>query len=124
MDKKIPPHKEAALNEINNHYKGSSAKQQCLRLFAALTQFKLNSYEASRYLGIYDPPARIYQLRNDGLQIDTVWENVIDEQGVSHRVGCYVLRASPGNSDLGSAYLRGKLNAMAANGDKAGEVTE
>lgn len=91
MDKKIPPNKEAALNEINDQYKGSSSREQCDRLLAALSRFKINSFEASRYLSIYHPPARILQLRQDGHHIDTVWESVIDEQGLSHRVGCYVL---------------------------------
>lgn len=92
MDKKIPPHKEAAFNEISNQYKGSDAKQQCQRLLAALQQFKLNTFEASRGLSIYHPPARILQLRKGGHLIDTVWENIQDENGVFHRVGCYVLR--------------------------------
>jgi hypothetical protein len=123
MDKKIPPQKEAALNEINEQYKGSSSKEQCARFLAALSLFKINSFEASRYLSIYHPPARVLQLRQDGHHIDTVWESVIDEKGGAHRVGCYVLRATTGNGDLGSAYLRGQANATTSDNGKTCEVT-
>ncbi len=95
MDKKIPPQKEAALNEINQNYKGNSAKEQCVRFLAALKLFTINTYEASRVLSIYHAPARALQLRQQGVLIDTVWQTVEDENGVLHRVGCYVLRHSP-----------------------------
>ena len=94
MDKKIPPHKEVALSEINANYKGDSATQQCERLLAGLRLFKLNTFEASRGLSIYHPPARVLELRKQGHPIDTVWETIIDENGGKHRVGCYVLRRS------------------------------
>ena len=94
MDKKIPPQKEAALNQINQQFKGNSAKQQCARFLAALKLFTINTYEASRVLSIYHAPARALQLRQQGVLIDTVWQTVEDENGVLHRVGCYVLHAS------------------------------
>jgi hypothetical protein len=92
IDKKIPPHKEAAFKDICEKYKGNAAKQQCLRLLAALKLFKLNTYEASRGLSVYHPPARMMQLRRQGNQIDTAWEVIEDENGNKHRVGCYVLQ--------------------------------
>ena len=95
MDKKIPPQKEAALNLINQNYSGNSAKEQCARFLAALKLFTINTYEASRVLSIYHAPARALQLRQQGVLIDTVWQTVEDENGVLHRVGCYVLHASP-----------------------------
>ena len=94
MVKKIPPQKEAALNEINQQFNGNSAKEQCVRFFAALKLFPINTYEASRYLSIYHPPARALQLRQQGHLLDTVWQTVEAENGVLHRVGCYVLRHS------------------------------
>jgi len=45
MDKKIPPHKEVALSEINANYKGNSATQQCERLLAGLRLFSLNTFK-------------------------------------------------------------------------------
>ena len=94
MDKKIPPHKEAALNEINQNYSGNGVKQQCNRLLAALNLFNINTFEASRYLSVYHPPARVLQLRQQGNLIDTVWQKIEAENGVLHRVGCYVLRGA------------------------------
>ena len=94
MAKKIPPQKEAALNEINQNYKGNSAKEQCARFLAALKLFNINSFEGSRYLSLYHSPARAYELRKQGHLIDTVWQTVEDENGVLHRVGCYVLRGA------------------------------
>ncbi|SFM91031.1 helix-turn-helix domain-containing protein [Nitrosomonas communis] len=92
MDKKIPPHKEAAFQDINKQFTGDDAKQQCARLLKALSLFSINTFEASRGLGIYHPPARILQLRQKGHCIDTVWQVIEAENGDKHRVGCYVLR--------------------------------
>jgi Helix-turn-helix domain len=92
MDKKIPPHLEVALSEINKNYKGNSAKQQCARLMAALRITNVSTFLAMRFLSIYFAPARAFELRKQGHLIDTVWQTVEDENGVLHRVGCYVLR--------------------------------
>ncbi len=92
MDKKIPPHKETAFEEINQKFTGNHTKQQCARMLQAMRLFKLNTFEASRGLNVYHPPARILQLRQQGYAIDTIWETVEAENGVKHRVGCYVLR--------------------------------
>ncbi|WP_074907304.1 helix-turn-helix domain-containing protein [Nitrosomonas communis] len=61
MDKKIPPHKEAAFQEINKQFTGDDAKQQCTRLLRALSLFSINTFEASRGLGVYYPPARTWR---------------------------------------------------------------
>ena len=90
-NKKGHPDKEATLVQLNNDFSGNSAKAQCKRLLEALSRFKINSYEASRLLGIYHPPARALELRKQGYPIVTVWENVVAENGILHRVGCYVL---------------------------------
>ncbi|PTQ68369.1 helix-turn-helix protein [Nitrosomonas oligotropha] len=93
MDKKIPPHKEAAFQEINRNFSGDDAKHQCERLLQALKMYSINTYEASRGLGVYHPPARILQLRKKGYPIDTVWQTIVAENGDTHRVGCYLLRS-------------------------------
>ncbi|MDI1298142.1 helix-turn-helix domain-containing protein [Methylotenera sp.] len=93
-NKKGNPRKEAALIQLSKEFTGNSAKEQCLRLFKALQQFKINSYEASRFLAIYHPPARAHELRKKGHEISTVWETVEDESGILHRVGCYILRGA------------------------------
>ncbi len=93
MTKKIPPHKEAAFQEINRKFTGDSAKKQCIRLLQALRVFSINTYEASRGLGVYHPPARILQLRKQGYDIVTVWQTIEAENSDKHRVGCYLLRS-------------------------------
>jgi len=90
--KKIPPLKEAAFQEINRKFTGDSAKEQCTRLLQALKLFSINTFEASRGLGVYHPPARILQLRQKGHNIDTIWQTIVAENGDKHRVGCYLLR--------------------------------
>ncbi|SDW16319.1 helix-turn-helix domain-containing protein [Nitrosomonas oligotropha] len=92
MDKKIPPQKEAAFQEINRNFSGDDAKQQCARLLQALKMYSINTYEASRGLGVYHPPARVMQLRKNGYPVDTVWQTIVAENGDTHRVGCYLLR--------------------------------
>ena len=90
-NKKGHPDKEAALVELNIEFKGNSAKQQRQRLLKALQLFKINSFEASRFLNVYHPPARVFELRKQAHRIDTVWELVEAENGILHRIGCYVL---------------------------------
>ncbi len=91
MDKKIPLHKKVAFQEINKHFISDNAKQQCARLLLVLRKLSINTFKASRGLGVYHPPARILRLRQQGHKINTVWQTIIAENGDKHRVGCYVL---------------------------------
>ena len=77
--------------EINTKFTGNSVKEQCARLLQALRRFSVNTFEASRYLSIYDPRARIFELRAKGHDIKTIWQVIEAENGVKHRVGNYVL---------------------------------
>jgi len=70
---------------------GNSAAAQCSRLLQRLRQGPLTTTEAQRKLDVYDPPARVFQLRAQGHRIDTVWTRDETEAGVTHRVGQYVL---------------------------------
>jgi hypothetical protein len=52
----------------------------------------VSTFEAMRYLDIYDPRPRVHELRHRfGYKIKTVWQTVITESGQKHRVGLYVL---------------------------------
>ncbi|TAG27492.1 MAG: hypothetical protein EAZ37_04845 [Burkholderiales bacterium] len=95
MDKKeaTSPEKKAALQAIRAEFTGTDNRSQCDRFMAALKRFALNTFEASRYLDIYHPPARILQLRNAGHKIATHWQTVETESGQTHRVGLYVLES-------------------------------
>jgi hypothetical protein len=44
-----------------------------------------------RQMGVYYPPARIKELRNQGYLIDTFFRDETDSTGLTHRVGVYVL---------------------------------
>lgn len=71
---------------------GNSGAAQCARLLERLRKGPLTTCEAQRKLDVYDPPARVHQLRSHGHLIDTVWTHDETEAGISHRVGLYVLR--------------------------------
>ena len=90
------PEKIEALHLIRDHYPGVSSAVQCVRLRAALSRFSVTTFEAMRFLDVYDPRARVMQLRNQGEAIDTHWQTVITEAGERHRVGRYTLRMNPG----------------------------
>jgi hypothetical protein len=89
-----PPEKKAALQAIKAEFTGTDNRSQCDRFIAALSRFAVDTFEASRYLDIYHPPARILQLRNAGYKIVTHWQSVVTESGDKHRVGLYVLESS------------------------------
>ena len=44
-----------------------------------------------RQMGVYSPPTRIKELRNQGYLIDTFFRDETDNTGLIHRVGVYVL---------------------------------
>ena len=64
---------------------------QCARALERLRDGPATTYELSRRHDIYYPPARVLQLRKQGHDIATVWERVLTEAGVWHRVGKYCL---------------------------------
>ena len=70
---------------------GNSGAAQCARLLHRLRTGPITTFEAMRSYDIYHCPARILQLRKCGYDIATVWDRVVTEAGVTHRVGKYVL---------------------------------
>ena len=53
-----------ALYLVRDRHPGVSSEVQCVRIRAALSQFSITTFEAMRYLDVYDPRARVMQLRN------------------------------------------------------------
>lgn len=47
-----------------------------------------------RQMGVYSPPARVKELRNQGYLIDTFFRDETDNTSLTHRVGVYVLHES------------------------------
>ena len=87
-----------ALHLVRDIHPGVSSAVQCARIRSALSRFSISTFEAMRYLDVYDPRARVMQLRNAGEAIDTHWQTVITEAGERHRVGRYTLRMNSGVS--------------------------
>jgi hypothetical protein len=90
-----PEYKRVALDAIRKAIPGTQNKAQCERIRTALAQFGITTFEAMRYLDVYDPRARVMQLRNDGAPIQTLWETILTESGDRHRVGLYVMGVTP-----------------------------
>lgn len=86
-----PDDKREALASILAAHPGNTCEVQCARIRAALSQFSLTTFEAMRQLDVYDPRARVLQLRQAGESITTTWGRITTESGDLHRVGVYVL---------------------------------
>jgi hypothetical protein len=92
MEEKNPtPEKEAALKELRDALKDTDADTQARRTLAALRLFSLTTFELSRDLGVYHPPASIKELRQAGNTIITLRETVTTKADVKHRLSKYVL---------------------------------
>ena len=73
---------------------GTSSEPQRTRLLTALQQLgSVTTYEASRVLDCYHPPARIMELRAAGHRITTVMESLETECGALHTAGRYVFHS-------------------------------
>lgn len=87
--------KQLALEAIANEFSGENSYSQRTRFLEALTRFPVTTFEAMRYLDIYDPRPRIHELRHKfGYAIKTLWQTVVTESGEKHRIGLYVLESS------------------------------
>jgi hypothetical protein len=63
----ITPERIAALLAIRDSVRGTEAAPQRLRLITAIERLqRVSTFEASRYLDIYFPPARKLELVRDG----------------------------------------------------------
>jgi len=92
------PDKVAALKQIRDQFTGTTGRNQCQRLLAALARFPITSFEGMRHLDVYHVPARVLQLRKAGHEIITHRRTVITEAGVKHSVGLYMLRRGTGHA--------------------------
>lgn len=92
--KKATPNREVALKRILCKMRGNNSATQRARLLAAIHELgSITTFEATRYLDVYDPRPRIYELRHHyGYRIVTIMRAEQTESGVLHRVGVYVLR--------------------------------
>lgn len=94
--KKATPQREAALKNILARMPGNDTATQRARLLTAMYELgSVTTFEAMRYLDVFDPRPRIHELRHQyGYNIKTVTRAEQTESGVFHRVGVYVLDQS------------------------------
>jgi len=87
-----PSGRIAALHAIRDRHRGQTGAIQAARLLDALQTLQhVTTYEASRYLDLYDPRARKLNLVKAGHNILTTWRRVQTESGEHHRIGVYSL---------------------------------
>ena len=79
-------------NSTKPNFNDNSAQNQRLKLLDwLLERVSITSSEAHQKLDIYHPPARIFELRQAGYLINTVWDSWTSEHGIKHRIARYVL---------------------------------
>ena len=87
-----PPERIEALYAIRDRVPGNAVSAQETRLLLAMQELgNVTTFEASRYLDIYHPPARKLALVKRGHEILTTWRRSATESGKSHRIGVYSL---------------------------------
>lgn len=69
-----------SLNRLGN----TSTNSQKARLLAALIERPMNRYEIEDQLNIGSPAARIYDLKQDGHQIISIYERAKNHAGYYH----------------------------------------
>lgn len=74
------------------NFNDNSAFNQRLKMLDYLLEHNsISTSEAREKLDVYYPPARIFELRQDGYLIETVWDIWVSEHGIKHRIARYVL---------------------------------
>jgi hypothetical protein len=70
-----------------------TAKSQKIRILDHLRRGNaLTTLEARQDMGILHPAARIQSLRDQGIQIQTVWITQVSDLGITHRVARYIMK--------------------------------
>lgn len=78
--------------KTKSKFTDNSAFNQRLKLLDWLFERNsITSNEARERLDVYYPPARIFELRQAGYLIVTIWDNWTSEYGIKHRIARYVL---------------------------------
>lgn len=74
------------------NFNDNSAFNQRLKMLDYLFERgSITSNEARERLDVYYPPARIFELRQAGYLIATIWDSWTSEHGIKHRIARYVL---------------------------------
>jgi hypothetical protein len=82
----------AALYAIRDRLPGNDARSGRARLLEALqTLGHVTTFEAMRFLDVFDPRPRKLELVRLGFPIELHWRQVATESGKSHRIGLYAM---------------------------------
>jgi hypothetical protein len=85
--------RQSAFAKILKTIPGNDCATQRKRFLTAMQLTgHVTSLEAFRYLDIYRPAARIFELRNEAVPVVTVMRQEETEAGGLHRVGVYFLK--------------------------------
>lgn len=99
--------RKAILESIRACNSGANSRTQCTRLLEAIRRLgSVTTFEASRYLDIYHPPARKRDLVRSGYPIQTGKRLVCTESGDVHRIGEYLLATTSGKNGTAGFQLR------------------
>lgn len=87
-----PQERIEALHAVRDNHRGESSGTQAERLLAALREVgNVTTFEAMRYLDIFDPRPRKLWLVRQGHNVITTWRVCETEAGERHRIGVYSL---------------------------------
>lgn len=89
---KTTPERREALQAIRDQFPGHEGSAQQLRILSAIEQLgSVTTFEAMRFLDVYDPRPRKLELVRKGYPILLAWDRMETEAGVPHRVGRYFM---------------------------------
>ena len=100
MDKKMTPgFRTEAIQNINANHKGNDATTQANRALAAFQLLhSLTTQDLRQDLDIMHPAGRVKELRAQGFELITHWDNCPTACGKKHRMARYVYVASNGSN--------------------------
>ncbi|MCE4543040.1 MULTISPECIES: helix-turn-helix domain-containing protein [unclassified Caballeronia] len=102
MQKHTKPPNFQSFDSIIANWPDNTAEHQRGRLLDAMRLFTgITTLEATRFLDIIDPRARVVELRKEGYSIVTSWVSQPSECGRLHNVGLYTLACNENAIEVG-----------------------
>ncbi|MDR6467564.1 hypothetical protein J2777_001257 [Paraburkholderia graminis] len=102
MQKHIKPQNFQSFDRIIANWPDNTAEHQRARLLDAMRLCAgITTLEATRYLDVIDPRARVVELRKEGYRIVTSWVCQPSECGRLHDVGLYTLATNATDINMG-----------------------
>ncbi|WP_321952112.1 helix-turn-helix domain-containing protein [Paraburkholderia bannensis] len=99
MQKHTKPQNFQSFDRIIANWPDNTAKHQRARLIEAMRLLAgVTTLEATRYLDVIDPRARVVELRKEGYRVVTSWVCQPSECGRLHNVGLYTLAGNASSS--------------------------